>query len=613
MSTSSADRLLLAACAAVAVFALVARIHDVAAYPAIYDYDAGGHAVYVVDLLELHLPNVRSWCGSHPPLYHAIGALLCALLPESIPVHVMLRLVSVGAWMITVGLVWRTLRRLGSEVDAAVVGTLLLGIPGVIIATSMMTNDALSGLFVTATLVRLVEAPDDERRLTRHAGVTAVLAGLAAMAKATGVAAIGMAAAFYAWRSRRTPSRALRSVVVVALVAAAVAGTHYARLFFSLSGSAYHILGARAGSQEKEVIGAVVNAVAPTRRLFPSLPGLLHASLWGDPMAVFLPRDLRASLDLMSIAGWIVTLVAVAGAVRLLLRREVARGYGVVLLFGLLYAGALLPLVSVGPYVVLTKTNYMLPEALPLGVVLAAGMGALRNRLGAALRAALVTVAAAGIALTWYGWWDPSRSVAQPTASVDASAVPASLVRRYFAHRADDPIRALRLLDPEVHRAHELRLVRILRVPFGSEGELAPEDERSLELARARVAWLELYNLVRWMQPVAAQLDVTVLEATEERETAEVNVRIGPRGTTAPPGTPGIGRWPFPAFEQRFRLRRDAAGWRITSVDQRGVTDDNAVQAFVAHPTLAALDRLRALGWRPSWEAAVALVFPPAS
>src|SRR5262245_59569640 len=120
MSSSAAGRALLWTSAAVALVAVATRVHAVVAFPALRDYDASGHAVNVVDLLEGHLPNPRSWCGSHPPLYYGIGAVLWMLLPESIPVHTTMRLISVAAFVATIALVWRTLRRLGYDVDAAV-------------------------------------------------------------------------------------------------------------------------------------------------------------------------------------------------------------------------------------------------------------------------------------------------------------------------------------------------------------------------------------------------------------------------------------------------------------------------------------------------------------
>jgi hypothetical protein len=150
--------------------------------------------------------------------------------------------------------------------------------------------------------------------------------------------------------------------------------------------------------------------------------------------------------------------------------------------------------------------------------------------------------------------------------------------------------------------------MRILDLPpLEPEPGLTPEDERSLELARARVAWLALYNLIRWMQPIVAALDVGIIEVREQNDHAEVQVRIGASGKTRPPGA-DIGMWPFPDFGQRFTLERGDAGWRITKVDQTGVVNENAAQAFVAHPTMAGCERVRALGWRPPWEGAIASV-----
>jgi hypothetical protein len=49
MSATFLDRIVVASIVVVVLFALGARMHDVAAYPAMYDYDAGGHAVDVLE------------------------------------------------------------------------------------------------------------------------------------------------------------------------------------------------------------------------------------------------------------------------------------------------------------------------------------------------------------------------------------------------------------------------------------------------------------------------------------------------------------------------------------------------------------------------------------
>ena len=280
----------------------------------------------------------------------------------------------------------------------------------------------------------------------------------------------------------------------------AIAGPHYARLLLALPGSPYDILSGRV-AREKALISDVVVATSPASTHFPSYPGLLHSAMWGDPTGAYMPRDAGMPTLAMWLAGFVVTALVAAGAVRLLAQPDRLRGSGLVLVFGMLYVAVLLPHVSTGPYVGLTKTNYMMPEVLPLAVLAVVGMTAVHGKPAWALRAVLLAIAAGGIAFTWYGWWAPVQRAQRPSAArVDG---PRDAVRRYFDYRAFDPIRALRVLTPDAQLAHELRLARILRLPLAAEQGLGPAEEHSLEVARARVAWLELYNLVDWMQPIA--------------------------------------------------------------------------------------------------------------
>jgi hypothetical protein len=388
-------------------------------------------------------------------------------------------------------------------------------------------------------------------------------------------------------------------------------GVHYLRLFLALTGSPYLILGTRAGSIEKETLGAVVYAVAPTHWSFHSLAALFHASLWADPLGVYLRGSMPRSSAAMSIGGLLVGVVFVVGALRAWNARDVVRRTAPAFLLGAVYALALLPIVWIGAYVVLTKINYLLPEVLPVAIVLALGLGWPTGAARTALRLALLAVAAGGVAFTWYGWWTPDAAAAPRIAvAAGASGAGARTVARYFETRARDPIRAATLLAPEAHLAHGLRLARLLGVSLKPEVGLGPEDEAALELARARVAWLDLYNLVRWVGPIAAALDVQPLVVTQERDAAEVTVRVSAGTPSAPPGG-RIGSWPFPPFEQRFALRRSGADWRITAIEQQGVVDANAVQAFVAAPTLDGFKHLRTLGWKPDWEEAFTAIQPP--
>lgn len=598
-----ADRVFIVATAVIAAAALAARLHDVVAYPPIADYDASSHAANVLAFLDLRLPSLRSWGGSHAPLYYMVGAALCAVLPVDVPMHVALRCITVLAWAATVALVWRTLRRATSAGDAAATSALLLGVPGIVIVTCMMTNDTLSACFVTAALVRLLAVAPEDHPSARHAAWSGALAALAALTKATGAAAIAITAGFYAWHGRGTPRQALRNVAAVVLVSTVIAGPHYARLFLALSGSAYDIVGTRAGSLEKRVVERVTIPAAPTSQRFPSWPGLVHAALWGDPTVTYLPRNLEPWAGALSAAGWIVTVVAIAGVLRFAWRRDLARRSGVGLVFGVFYAALFVPVVPWEPYLILTKVNYMLPAALSAALVVATGLGAFRGALGAAVRTVLLAIAAGGVAYTWYGWWeDAPRQVAMRPRDL---ATPARTVERWFAERAPDPIRALARFAPEQDLAHDLRLVGIFRIPYTPAPGFTPADDRTLEIDRARMAWLELHNLERWIRPVAAALEPTIVAADERDGSAEVRVRVAPRHPTPPPAAEGMGPWPFRPFEQAFTLRRIGARWRITRIAQADVGDENAVPAFVANPTLQGFEHLRALGWHPVWERAI--------
>ncbi len=617
MPAGRGDRVILALCAVVALVALAARVHDATAYPAMRDWDAGGHAVNVVTYHEGHVPSLRSWAGSHPPLYYLTGAALWALLPDAVPLHVALRLVSSLAWLVAIALVWRALRRLGLGVDAAVAATLLLGVPGFVIASAMMTNDALAVGFMTAALVRLLAAHRAGPARVGEVATTAAVAALAAMVKATGVAVVGLTLAFYAWQSRRALAVALRNVAVAGLVAAAILAPHYGRLVLAratapvASGAAaaspyalpgYDFLAGFSESPEKGAISLVVLEVM--RSASTSYARLLHEAIWDDPTAVFLPRTPSVPGRILWVGGFGVELLVVVGIVGLVRRPVLVRRAGPIVVFGLGYLAAVAVPCAVAPYMMLTKTNFLLPLALPLGLVLAVGLEGVPAAARTAVRVGAVAFAALGVAATWYGWWEPGAAASPPARMSSEPAVAA--VERYVGCRARDPIRAVAALTPEFQLAHGLRLVRILRIPFPDETEPTTPAARALVLARARQAWLDLYDLIPWLQPIAAALQITVLEVAERDDGADVRVRVEARGTEPPRAAADLRPWPFPPFEQRFGLVRTGDEWRIATITQAGVSVANTVPAFVANPTLAGLDDLRALGWRPAWEIGVA-------
>lgn len=607
---TATDRAILAASAVIALAAICVRVYDAGALPAFSDWDGAGHAVNLVDMLEGRWPNPRSWSGSHPPLHYGISAALWTLLPDVVPIHVLMRLVTVSAWAGTVALVWRVLRRLIGRVDAAVVAVVLLGVPGFVIATSMMTNDALCTLLVTAALARLTGVRRDTIPSPTHGAVTGALAGLAALTKAQGLAAVAAAGAWYAWRGRRNPRAALRTVAAFGVVSAAVAGAHYGRLLLSLSGSTQSVIVGYAGSREKDAVATVVHEVwrqGTTR----SIAWWFHTALWGDPTSVFLPREVDAHwlASFVWIGGLLVIPIGVAGLIGLLTtRRDVLRAAGAAFLFGAAYTASLLAYAVTYPYFILPKTSFMLPDALPGGIALGVGLTMIGGGARTLLRVLLIAVATGGLALTTYGWWEAAPPDARPPAPAAATSGPANAVERWFRDRATDPVRAVLHIAADAQRERGLTTVGILGLPpLPPEVGLSADEERALDLARARVAWLSLYDLIPWMQPIAGALDVEVLGADERGDAATVRVRVSAVGSGAPVGGE-IGLWPFPPFEQTFALERRDDTWTITGMTQTDVVPENAVQAFVAAPSQAGLEGLLAIGWEPPWQKAIASV-----
>ena len=117
------------ASAALIAAAIAGRIHNAIALPPLRDFDGAAHALYVFSLHQGALPDWRTWAGFHPPLFYAAGAALWSVLPESIPVHTGLRLLSGAAGLGAVAIAWRVLARCASVADAAVAAASLACVP----------------------------------------------------------------------------------------------------------------------------------------------------------------------------------------------------------------------------------------------------------------------------------------------------------------------------------------------------------------------------------------------------------------------------------------------------------------------------------------------------
>jgi hypothetical protein len=406
--------------------ALVARIHNAFAYPPLLDFDAAPHALNVFAFYEGRLPDPKSWAGFHPPLYFALGALLWRILPDAIPVHVALRLLSAAAGFGALAIVWRTLRRLVSPADAAVATALVAGAPVFAIATSMLGNETTCALFATAALARLCAIPSDPARAVAHAWPTALFASLAALSKSTGLGVVAVVALAYPAALRTRPRTALRVALICAGLPLLLLAPHYGRLVYA-SGSLRPVIG---GGAPSDAAGSEMAAQPPGERhlsdyvLLPSatffapfkeapemmrsVPGLLHATTWADGHGQFLPATSQrvvTAAALCSLFGLLPSALALAGAIRIVRERRAYPAAAAPMLFAALLFVAFLVQTWVVPHYSAVKASYLLPALLPATLALAVGVGATRGAARGFLRAVLLIFSAFATAVTWYGWW----------------------------------------------------------------------------------------------------------------------------------------------------------------------------------------------------------------
>jgi hypothetical protein len=416
----------LGASAALIAFAAVARIHNAISYPPLLDFDGPGHALNVFALYQGRLPSRQLWSGFHPPVYYALGAALWRLLPEAIPVHAALRLLSALAGFGALAIAWRTLPRFTARADAAVAIALVASAPVFAIATSMLGNETACAFFATAALARLCAIPAEAPRALRHAAPTALLASLAALCKSTGLGVVAVVALSYLWKLRRDPRRARRVLLVASAVPLLLLGPFYGRLVLE-GGST---LAAVRGGALRDGLGNEMAAQPPGERhladylAFPpaailapvkeapgmlrSVPGLLYASTWADGHGQFLPARSRPVLTAAAVSallGLVPSAIAALGAFQIVRHRRTYASAAPLLAFALLLLAAFLAQTWAVPVYSAVKASYLLPALLPAALALAVGLAGVPPGARGALRAALLAIGAFATGVTWYGWW----------------------------------------------------------------------------------------------------------------------------------------------------------------------------------------------------------------
>ncbi len=425
---AAGDRVWIAIAVMLVLAGIAGRVHNAIYFDSLLEPDGNGHALHVLAWYEGRLPDPRAWAGFHPPFYYLLGAGIWHLLPESVPVHMTLRVFSALLGLATILLVWRALRDHFAPADAAVLAAFAWCLPFVTMVTSAIGNETLGALFATLVLVRMMKLPQDDTRLARHAVVTGVLAGIGLLVKSSGLVVLGAVGLTYLIRLRNDPTRALRVGAITGTIAIAIAAPHYVRVAAVSDGSILSAFSAAAVSPE---VRAVMDAQPPGERsvadylslpaatlldpaynapgLTRSVPGLLYVSTWADGHGSFFPIDEFSEVSSVQIAmvfaGLLPTALLLLGAVRVMRRPEASSAW----LCPLILLGAL-AIAFLGyswryPTYAAVKAQYMLPALLPLTLLTATGLESAKPALRSVLRGALVLIAAGFIAATWWGWW----------------------------------------------------------------------------------------------------------------------------------------------------------------------------------------------------------------
>jgi 4-amino-4-deoxy-L-arabinose transferase-like glycosyltransferase len=410
------------------------------AVPALTGYDAGGHAGYILSVVETgRLPDPHSgWSTFHPPLYYLIAAGVWALFeplgPDALDAG--LRGIS-GLACLAAGIVaWRLLRKRRDGPTTWVATALVLFVPCAQLSAAMIGNEALAAGLGALALPALLALQRDPRN-ARHAALAALFAGLAFATKYTG--AFVAIACFVPFVRGDFDRRMLRALATGAAVFSVVAGPVYLRNLV-VAGTPFPVtrLGAPVRSVEdanvlrprvlrdylwvdpaclwRPSIHHVKGESSAEPRRNPAMTnvwGLAYASIWYDAQGHRIPlshhRDGVWSGPLLTLLGVVPTAAMLLGfglAVREFARRRGRSDDGPLVVAWCVGLAMFVAFTWWAQSVVAVKGSYLLPLAVPGAVFFARGVGAVWPRLrpwvlGTSALAALVAavVFTAGLVL----------------------------------------------------------------------------------------------------------------------------------------------------------------------------------------------------------------------
>jgi hypothetical protein len=396
-------------------------------------YDGTGHLQYAAALVdEGRWPHpLEGWSTFHPPLYHALVALVSWPWRPVWPARA-IEAMSAVAMLATGALALAATRTLGHAPPmAALAAALVCLVPCARLVATMAGNEALTAALAAWAALAGVRLHADPRSL-RRAAAAGVAVGLALATKFTGVFAVPVLLVPYLRRD--LDRRALRAAGLALLLAAATGGAPYLRNL-ALTGSPVPMTRERGPVARVErsltirdrrvsdylwldpavfalpLVHRISAADARRGGLNPAMTnvwGLAYASAWFDAHEVRIVladrvKGVRVGRVLL-VLGLLPTALMLAGGA-LSLREWIARGSAApaapLTAMALVGTAAFVAFTARAPTTAAVKASYLLPLSVPAAVFFARGVEALRpraRRIAAGISA--LAAAAAAVAFT---------------------------------------------------------------------------------------------------------------------------------------------------------------------------------------------------------------------
>ena len=421
------------------IVAVALRINNAVTYPLDGTADARlGHLAYVSYVKEhwQQPPATLNWETWQPPLYYWAAAALWQLSaplsphptdlsawPQRAVLPLCTSLLGIAVAWIAVAVVRRVVP--GDPLAAVLALALILFVPLHVMLAPWIRSDLLSVLLASVIVARLVAVRDLTRLPVREALLLGVLVGLGLLAKYTGTANVvivgaTLAAAALVDRSRALPT--LRSLALVLLVAALVAGWFYAWHWYEFGKpfvTPHDWLG---GFKHPPASRGLVDYLWFTPAVFVhpwvqhpdvihSIPAGTYATAWFDGQFIFLNHYMARPVAetcgrVLLVLGVLPTLAILAGAARALVLAARSRA---VLPWVPLLVSAGWAVVAYGflnteaPYYSAVKAHYLFPSAVAVTAFFALAVAAAPRWARRLLTANVLVLVAVVSVVFWFG------------------------------------------------------------------------------------------------------------------------------------------------------------------------------------------------------------------